>query len=265
MTPQFQEALECCRNREFERAIALFSTHLEVHAQHMEAFYNRGLAQLKLGKLQEAEKDFTKALEIEPRNAITLGDRAVVWHHLKEKDKALKDLHLATEIEPENPYRYSSRAFIRAAWGDVEGAIEDYQIALSLDPEDAITLNNLGLAEERLGRMESAKRRFEKADKIAGVDEAREKIYSESDITLTDKPAKGGEDDPENLKKEFNDFIEKHDKQKAEVSERLQQQEQTPSKPTAGAYWGVLKDTLTKRETFNEFLQFWKQKFMKGE
>lgn len=265
MTPQFQEALQHCKNSEFERAITLFSTHLEVHTQHMEAFYNRGLAQLKLGKLQEAEQDFTKALEIEPRNAITLGDRAVVWHHLKEREKSLADLHLAAEIEPENPYRYSSRAFIRAAWGDVEGAIEDYQIALSLDPEDAITLNNLGLAEERLGRMESAKSRFEKADKLAGVDETREKIYSENDITLADNTAKGSEGDPENLKKEFNDFIEKHDQQKEQTSEKFQQQAANSEKPGAAQYWSVLKDTFTKRETFNEFLQFWRQKFMKSE
>ena len=47
----------------------------------------------------------------------------------------------------------------------------------ALDPDDAITQNNLGLLEEQLGRMESAKQRFAAADQL-------DKVLSENDIKL---------------------------------------------------------------------------------
>ena len=58
---------------------------------------------------------------------------------------------------------------------DIQGAIADYEKAVELDPEDAITLNNLGLLEEQIGRMQSAKERFAAAD-------AMDRILDESSI-----------------------------------------------------------------------------------
>ena len=49
---------------------------------------------------------------------------------------------------------------MKQALRDIQGAIADYEKAVELDPEDAITLNNLGLLEEQVGRMQSAKERF---------------------------------------------------------------------------------------------------------
>ena len=36
---------------------------------------------------------------------------------------------------------------------DTKGAIADYNKAIELDPEDEISLNNLGLLQEKVGRM----------------------------------------------------------------------------------------------------------------
>ena len=63
-----------------------------------------------------------------------------------------------------------------AALRDIQGAIADYEKAVELDPEDAITLNNLGLLEEQIGRMQSAKERFAAAD-------AMDRILNESAIS----------------------------------------------------------------------------------
>ena len=64
---------------------------------------------------------------------------------------------------------------MKQALRDIQGAIADYEKAVELDPEDAITLNNLGLLEEQIGRMQSAKERFAAAD-------AMDRILDESAI-----------------------------------------------------------------------------------
>ena len=50
------------------------------------------------------------------------------------------------------------------------GALADYNKAIELDPEDAISLNNRGLIEEKLGRMHLAQESFSQADMLSGVD-----------------------------------------------------------------------------------------------
>jgi tetratricopeptide (TPR) repeat protein len=49
-----------------------------------------------------------------------------------------------------------------------------YEKAIELDPEDAVAYNNLGLVEEKLGRMEKAKDNFEKADSLSGYPPKKE-------------------------------------------------------------------------------------------
>jgi tetratricopeptide (TPR) repeat protein len=92
----------------------------------------------------------------------------VVLHLLGKNQEALEEFDRAANLEPNNPYRYSSRAYFKDRIRDYEGAIEDYQKAIDLDPEDAISLNNMGLVAEKLGRKEQAQSNFKKADELVG-------------------------------------------------------------------------------------------------
>jgi len=103
-----------------------------------------------------------------------LNDRAVALFHNQRMEEGLKLLDAAIEQQPEYGYRYAARGWMRQAMKDIQGAISDYEKAIELDPEDAITLNNLGLLEEQLGRMISAKERFRMADELDRVLEERE-------------------------------------------------------------------------------------------
>ncbi|MDA0729231.1 MAG: tetratricopeptide repeat protein [Bacteroidetes bacterium] len=96
-------------------------------------------------------------------------DRAVCHFHCGEGDLALKWLDLAVEVQPEYSYRYASRGWMKQALQDDEGARLDYEKALVLDPEDAITLNNLGLLEERMGYKKQARERFKVSNELRGI------------------------------------------------------------------------------------------------
>jgi tetratricopeptide (TPR) repeat protein len=103
-----------------------------------------------------------------------LNDRAVALFHNQRMEDGLKLLDAAIAQQPHYGYRYAARGWMRQAMKDIPGAISDYEKAIELDPEDAITLNNLGLLEEQLGRMKSAKERFRMADELDRVLEERE-------------------------------------------------------------------------------------------
>jgi len=45
---------------------------------------------------------------------------------------------------------------------------ENYEKAIELDPEDAVSYNNLGLVEEKMGRKEKAQQHFSRADSLSG-------------------------------------------------------------------------------------------------
>lgn len=181
----------------------------------------------KEGKFEEALALLDKTIEFDANNANLISERAVVYFHLEDKQRALKELDYCVLLEPSNPYRYSSRAYVKAALKDIKGAIADYEKCVQLDPEDAIAHNNLGLLLESLGRMEQAKRNFNRADELEGV-------LKERGIDLP------------------------------EVEEdRSSSDQKTSENPVAkeGASrntWSIVKGTFTDKNLFKEYLQFLK-------
>ncbi len=103
---------------------------------------------------------FTLAINVDPNQALIYSERGVTYMHLKRFDKAIQDMDTAVSLEPNNPYRYASRAFVKGAAGDVDGGIKDYEKAIELDPEDAISYNNLGLLQEKLGYDKQSKKKL---------------------------------------------------------------------------------------------------------
>lgn len=98
-----------------------------------------------------------------------LNDLAVATFHNGNPQLALKHLSDAILLQPDYGYRYAARGWMKQANKDTHGAIQDYEKALELDPQDAITQNNLGILEEQLGRIQSAKERFAVADELDQV------------------------------------------------------------------------------------------------
>jgi tetratricopeptide (TPR) repeat protein len=117
---------------------------------------------------EEAMNVWTTLIVKYPDAAEYFVERGVCKFNLRFKH-AILDFNEAIEMDPTNPYFYSCRAYIRDKTGDTEGSVEDYTKALDLDPEDAITLNNLGLAEQKLGFTARARERFKYSDDLMGV------------------------------------------------------------------------------------------------
>ncbi len=181
---------------------------------------------MEQGDFSRALKLYSLALEQEPNNPIIYSDRGVCFFNNNQFDKALEDLNTAQKLDPDNPYRYSSRAFVKGALKDTHGAIADYQRAIELDPEDAISRNNLGLMQEKIGYWDQAKKNFEVADELAG-------ILKDRQISVD------GDKQDESKKKPYN------------LSEEIQD----------GSLIDQAKKVFTSRSDFQEFLRFIKNGF----
>lgn len=145
----------------------------------MEIFLNseheKAYQLLKSQLYQEALVLFDNLVYLFPEEANLYSDRGVLQIHLNNKIKALADFDKAVELDVQYGYRYASRAYAKDYFGDTESALVDYELAVKLDPEDAISINNLGLLQEKLGYQKKAKENFERADRLAKMNEA----YSE--------------------------------------------------------------------------------------
>lgn len=81
----------------FEEAVLIYDEILAVEVNPL-AYNNRGYAQLKLGKPQEALKDINTSLKHYPTNSYAYRNRALVYLELKDQEKACADLTKANEL-----------------------------------------------------------------------------------------------------------------------------------------------------------------------
>jgi hypothetical protein len=81
-------------------------------------------------------------------------------------------------------------------------SVEDYTKSLSLDPTDAITMNNLGLAEQKLGHTAKARAQFKSSDELLGIEtiDSREDQYEPL-------PSINQEKQPSTIWKEFRKMV----------------------------------------------------------
>ena len=116
---------------------------------------------------QQSLKIFDNLIYLFPSEANLFSDRGVIFIHLNKKEDALQDFNQAVFLEDAYGYRYASRAYAKDFFGDTSAAILDYEKAIELDPEDAVSYNNIGLLQEKLGYQQKAQKNFEVADAIS--------------------------------------------------------------------------------------------------
>ena len=192
--------------------------------------FENGEEKYKERDFDGAIMDFTLALERDPGNSEILYQRAMCYYHLKKQSLALLDMDAAVEMQPNYSFRYASRAFMRDTFGDVMGAIQDYKQAIALDPEDAISYNNLGILEDKMGRRTVSQGYYDKADNLMGVSSNTEmkEMMNEGAAINYDRE------------------LPTPDVSKGELPLTL---------------WGIIKNTLGSKDGFSELIQFIKSGF----
>lgn len=85
----------------YEEALREFSRALDVDPRSVRAYQGIGVTYLETGRLEEAVETFGKALSLDPSYAIAYADRGIALDRLGRHEEALRDYRKAVEVDPE--------------------------------------------------------------------------------------------------------------------------------------------------------------------
>lgn len=123
---------------------------------------SRGIELADRGWLDEAIREFKKAIELDPQSAHAHDNLATVYSEKKLFTQALEEYLTALKLEPESATAHYNLACFLATRAH-EMAIDQYKEAIELDPEYPDAHLNLGMTYADLDQRDEAKREFKAA------------------------------------------------------------------------------------------------------
>jgi tetratricopeptide (TPR) repeat protein len=148
-------------------ALPWFDRALELAPGHVSTQLHRALARARLGRHAEAVADFDALEATGFRKALVLHmKRAESLEALGRLADAERDWTLALAEDPDNPWLLQQRASARARLGRLEEAVKDLTDALALQQGEEVDpelLRDRGVLRERLGDTAGARADFEAA------------------------------------------------------------------------------------------------------
>ena len=104
----------------------------KVYAKDSNFFYNRGNLKAKRGDHYAAIVDYTKAIDIDPKNDDAFYNRGNSKIEIKDYYGAIADYTKAIDIDPQYSNAFKNRSISKKNIGDITGACLDAKRALSL-------------------------------------------------------------------------------------------------------------------------------------
>lgn len=155
----------------YDEAIAFFSAYILGYPEDSTAYPARGAALWYSGHMQEALHNYCHALELNPRDPVSLSGRGQVLAEVGESQKAIEDLNLALrEIENAAVLRlpwaawyksleafvHNGRGFALATLGENGSAMAEFELSIDLCPDNAWVYHNRAQVHNRAGNREKA-------------------------------------------------------------------------------------------------------------
>jgi tetratricopeptide (TPR) repeat protein len=122
-------------NGNYEEAIIEYTKAIEIDPKNKGAYYFRGFSYFKNGQYDLAIVDFTKDIEINPRSPNAYAARGFLYSITDQNYLAIVDYNQAIAIDPRNPNFYNERANLYIKAGDISSAISDLKKVLELSNE----------------------------------------------------------------------------------------------------------------------------------
>lgn len=130
---------------------------------------SRGIELADRGWLDEAVREFRKAIELDPNSAHAHDNLATVYAEKKQFREALGEYLTAITLEPDSATAHYNLAVFLSTHGN-DFAIAEYQEAIALEPDYPDAHLNLGLAFADAQRPDDAKRELRAAIELDGDD-----------------------------------------------------------------------------------------------
>ena len=133
------------------------------------AYNNRGLANVMLGRLDEALADYDQALQLDPKHSTVLDNRGNAYAMLGDLERALADHGAAIEADPQNARAYNNRAADYMDIRDLPRALPDLDRAIDLDPDYGDAYKNRAQVRCHMGLAAGAEADWKEAMRTGAV------------------------------------------------------------------------------------------------
>ena len=153
--------------KDYKLAEIYLSRVIELDNNNSIAYNDRGATKMFLGNLEEAIKDFDRAIELNPYLSEAYNNRGNAENNLGNHynsidylESALKDYNKAIEINPNNSEAYNNRASTKKDLAKfynninyLEDAIKDFNKSIELNPNNSGAYYNRGNAKNNLANV----------------------------------------------------------------------------------------------------------------
>jgi tetratricopeptide (TPR) repeat protein len=153
---------------QWDKALAAYSRAVELDSKNAWAWHKRAVAYGRVGQWAKSVADCSKALELLPGSALTLLNRGLAYEKLGRWAEALADCSRAVELDPKCAPACNGCAWLLATcpnprFRDPARAVELAKKAVGLAPKKGSCWNTLGVAHYRARDWRAAVAALEKA------------------------------------------------------------------------------------------------------
>ena len=152
----------------FDGALGEAQKAITLDARHSRAWREHGRALFRLGRRDEAEKDFLAAVALDPDDWTSRNSLGALYLSLNRLDAAVAEFERMQDLVPDNTRAYNNLGSTFLQQERFDRATEMYERSLSLD-RNATAYSNLGTALYQQGRYADAARSFEGAVALPGA------------------------------------------------------------------------------------------------
>ena len=134
MQDKIDKAIECFKNKDWNGAIDLFTSVLEVETDNSEIYNNLGLCYSNIGDDEKAEKNYLKCIELNPQIPQCYINLVDLYYKQRRLGEGINILSYAIDMLPEDIIfrHYLARFYMEDAKGDL--AIDELVYILEKQP-----------------------------------------------------------------------------------------------------------------------------------
>lgn len=131
---------------EFEKAINDFNVALSIDDSLQQAYFERGMALARDGRVEEGILDLTYFIKLNPNSSLAYTKRGVRYIWAGKLYNAKKDLLQAVKLDKSNSEAHDDLGVIYAQEKDFNNALKHFSFAIQYDPSYQKAYHNLAMA-----------------------------------------------------------------------------------------------------------------------
>jgi tetratricopeptide (TPR) repeat protein len=164
----------------FDEAIRDHTEALQLNPTLIDAYAGRGFAYLRKGENEKGITDLTEAIRLDPNSPSAYYNRGLIFLQKGEPDKALADLEEAVRCNPNSAAALVGRGLCYVARNDLDRALASFDGAVALEPTNPIGYLHRSHLYARKGERDKEERDYEQARRLNPSADPLSRQFSES-------------------------------------------------------------------------------------